>query len=163
MSATAQIMANSSRRGGKSAAAFRTISEVATEIVVPAHVLRFWETKFSQIRPLKRGGGRRFYRPEDVELLRAIRRLLYDDGYTIRGVQKLLKSGAFRLQEESKASGGAAPALFDPPPAAPKPAAKPAAVVAAAGVALGTEQKGELRETLRELMSLRDLLAQASR
>ena len=80
------------RRGGKSAAAYRTISEVADEIDVPAHVLRFWESKFPAVKPLKRGGGRRYYRPEDVEALRRIRKLLYEDGFTIRGVQKLLKS-----------------------------------------------------------------------
>ena len=79
-------------RGGKSAAAFRTISEVAGELDVAQHVLRFWESKFPQVRPLKRGGGRRYYRPEDVELLRQIRSLLYDEGYTIKGAQKLLKS-----------------------------------------------------------------------
>ncbi|MEK9684966.1 MAG: MerR family transcriptional regulator [Rhodospirillaceae bacterium] len=76
----------------KSAFAFRTISEVAADLDVPSHVLRFWESKFSQIRPLKRGGGRRYYRPEDVDLLREIRSLLYDEGYTIRGAQKLLKN-----------------------------------------------------------------------
>lgn len=75
----------------KSATAFRTISEVATDLDVPQHVLRFWETRFPQIRPLKRGGGRRYYRPEDVELLRVIQRLLYKEGYTIRGVQRLLR------------------------------------------------------------------------
>ncbi|MEA3538920.1 MAG: MerR family transcriptional regulator [Pseudomonadota bacterium] len=75
----------------KSADAFRTISEVAETIGVPQHVLRFWETRFSAVKPLKRGGNRRYYRPEDVELLRAINRLLYTDGYTIKGVQKLLK------------------------------------------------------------------------
>lgn len=75
----------------KSATAFRTISEVATDLDVPQHVLRFWETRFPQIRPLKRGGGRRYYRPEDVALLRVIQRLLYKDGYTIRGVQRLLR------------------------------------------------------------------------
>lgn len=71
--------------------AFRTISEVAAELDVPQHVLRFWEARFSQVRPLKRGGGRRYYRPEDVSLLRGIRRLLYSDGFTIKGVQKILK------------------------------------------------------------------------
>jgi DNA-binding transcriptional MerR regulator len=75
----------------KSSGAFRTISEVATELDVPQHVLRFWESRFSQIRPVKRAGGRRFYRPEDVDLLRGIRALLYAEGLTIRGVQKLLK------------------------------------------------------------------------
>ncbi len=74
----------------KSAGAFRTISEVAGELNVEQHVLRFWETKFSQIKPLKRGGGRRYYRPEDVDLLKSIHHLLYQEGYTIKGVQKLL-------------------------------------------------------------------------
>ena len=76
----------------KSAMAFRTISEVAIELDLPQHVLRFWETKFTQIRPMKRGGGRRYYRPEDIKLLRRIRNFLYSDGYTIKGVQKLLKT-----------------------------------------------------------------------
>ncbi len=76
---------------GKSATAYRTISEVATELDVPQHVLRFWESKFSQIRPLKRGGGRRYYRPEDVDALKRIRHFLYEEGYTIRGVQRLLR------------------------------------------------------------------------
>ena len=75
----------------KSPDAFRTISEVAEELDLPQHVLRFWETRFSQIKPLKRGGGRRYYRPEDVDLLKGIRRLLYDEGYTIRGLQRILK------------------------------------------------------------------------
>ncbi|HRI77466.1 MAG TPA: MerR family transcriptional regulator [Alphaproteobacteria bacterium] len=74
----------------KSAGAFRTISEVAGELNVEQHVLRFWETKFTQIKPLKRGGGRRYYRPEDVDLLKNIHHLLYSEGYTIKGVQKLL-------------------------------------------------------------------------
>ncbi len=77
----------------KSATAFRTISEVASELDLPQHVLRFWETKFTAVRPLKRAGGRRYYRPEDIDLLRKIRNLLYDDGYTIKGVQKLLRDG----------------------------------------------------------------------
>ncbi|MFP5514457.1 MAG: MerR family transcriptional regulator [Alphaproteobacteria bacterium] len=77
----------------KSATAYRTISEVSADLNVPQHVLRFWETKFPQIRPLKRGGGRRYYRPEDVELLRRIQALLYEDRYTIKGVQRLLKEG----------------------------------------------------------------------
>ncbi|UEM06684.1 MerR family transcriptional regulator [Skermanella rosea] len=79
------------RSMAKSATAFRTISEVSAELDVPQHVLRFWETKFPQIRPLKRGGGRRYYRPEDVELLRRIQSLLYKEGYTIKGVQRLLR------------------------------------------------------------------------
>ncbi len=84
----------------KAAGAFRTISEVADDLEVPQHVLRFWETKFPQIKPMKRGGGRRYYRPEDVDLLRAIRGLLYDQGYTIKGVQKLIREGALRLGAE---------------------------------------------------------------
>jgi DNA-binding transcriptional MerR regulator len=80
----------------KSADAFRTISEVAQELDLPQHVLRFWETRFPQIRPLKRAGGRRFYRPYDVEVLRAIRRLLYGEGYTIKGVQRILKEQGAR-------------------------------------------------------------------
>jgi DNA-binding transcriptional MerR regulator len=76
---------------GKGPEAFRTIGEVADEIELPRHVLRFWETKFAQIRPLKRGGNRRFYRPQDVDLLRGIRQLLYGDGLTIKGVQKILR------------------------------------------------------------------------
>ena len=75
----------------KSPEAFRTISEVSKDLSLPQHVLRFWETKFSQIKPIKRGGGRRYYRPEDVDLLKGIKNLLYNDGYTIRGVQKVIR------------------------------------------------------------------------
>jgi len=84
----------------KSAEAFRTIGEVAGELGIPKHVLRFWEGRFPQIRPMKRGGGRRYYRPEDVALLRGIRVLLYNDGYTIRGVQKLLREQGPRFVME---------------------------------------------------------------
>ena len=83
----------------KSPGAFRTISEVAEDLDLPAHVLRFWETKFSQVRPLKRGGGRRYYRPEDVQLLSHIRSLLYDEGYTIKGVQKLMREGNLKKSD----------------------------------------------------------------
>ncbi|HEY1858229.1 MerR family transcriptional regulator [Acidocella sp.] len=83
----------------KTADAFRTISEVADELHVPQHVLRFWETKFPQVRPLKRGGGRRYYRPEDVLLLRRVADLLYTQGYTIKGVQRLLREGGGALHE----------------------------------------------------------------
>src|SRR5271167_2737676 len=85
---------------GKSPQAFRTISEVSMELDVPQHVLRFWETRFSQVRPIKRAGGRRFYRPEDVALLRGIRSLLYSDGYTIKGVQKVLRDKGWRFVAE---------------------------------------------------------------
>ena len=91
------------RTASKSAAAFRTISEVSDELEVPQHVLRFWETKFTQVRPMKRGGGRRYYRPEDIELLRRIRDLLYSDGYTIKGVQKLLREGQVKPPAHAEA------------------------------------------------------------
>lgn len=81
----------------KSPDAFRTISEVADDLDLPQHVLRFWETRFNQIKPMKRGGGRRYYRPEDVDLLKGIRHLLYDQGYTIKGVQKLLKQNGAKF------------------------------------------------------------------
>ena len=88
--------------------AFRTIGEVAEALDLPQHVLRFWETKFSQIRPVKRAGGRRYYRPEDVQLVAAIRVLLYSEGYTIRGVQRILKEqGARALIAASRANGRA--------------------------------------------------------
>jgi DNA-binding transcriptional MerR regulator len=86
----------------KSTTAFRTISEVSEELEVPQHVLRFWETRFPQVRPMKRAGGRRYYRPEDVDLLRRIRDMLYRQGLTIRGVQQVLKA------ERRSARGGAA-------------------------------------------------------
>lgn len=80
----------------KSPEAFRTISEVSEDLDVPQHVLRFWESRFTQVRPVKRAGGRRYYRPEDVDLLRGIRALLYSDGYTIKGVQKILRDRGLR-------------------------------------------------------------------
>lgn len=83
-------------RRGKAPGAFRTISEVADDLGLAQHVLRFWESKFPQIKPMKRGGGRRYYRPEDVDLLRQIQAWLYQDGFTIKGVQKLLREGAHR-------------------------------------------------------------------
>ncbi len=88
------------RQVAKSAEAFRTISEVAAELDVPQHVLRFWESKFSQIKPMKRAGGRRYYRPADIDLLRGIRILLYSDGYTIKGVQKVLREKGLRFVAE---------------------------------------------------------------
>ena len=81
----------------KSPDAFRTISEVAEDLDLPQHVLRFWETRFNQIKPLKRGGGRRYYRPDDIELLKGIRHLLYGEGYTIKGVQRILKTEGIRF------------------------------------------------------------------
>ena len=121
--------------------AFRTISEAADILGVPAHVLRFWETKFTQVRPLKRGGGRRYYRPEDIVLLRRIRGLLYTDGMTIRGVQKLLReSGAKAVSAEPEAS-------------APEEAA----------AQVPSHAEEDLRRILSELTSLRDELRAALR
>src|SRR3569833_3084392 len=108
---TAPDIGGSAKRGGKAAGAFRTISEVATDLDVPQHVLRFWETRFAQIRPLKRAGGRRYYRPADVELLLRIRELLYNNGYTIKGVQRLLRDVPRRGEAEDVA--------IDEPPAEP--------------------------------------------
>ena len=117
------------RRIAKSAAAFRTISEVSAQLDLPQHVLRFWETKFPLVKPLKRGGGRRYYRPEDVDLLRRIRDLLYSDGYTIRGVQKLLRQN------------GAKEEAADGP-----------------GDALGPRHRAALKAVIGELEQLRDML-----
>lgn len=97
------------RQQGKSASAFRTISEVAKALELPQHVLRFWETKFQNIKPLKRGGGRRYYRPGDVALLKQIRNLLYDDGYTIKGVQKLFRESGGPPSTQSQFKSGSSP------------------------------------------------------
>ena len=140
------------QRGAKSPTAFRTISEVATDLSVPSHVLRFWETKFSQVRPLKRGGGRRYYRPEDVALLRNIRSLLYDDGYTIKGVQKLLREGGIKSPVRSSAS------------AKPVAAAKKTRAMSVEDRPMSKQAKlspttrGALSDILRELEELRDIL-----
>ena len=99
----------------KSPDAFRTIGEVSDELEVPQHVLRFWETKFPQIRPLKRGGGRRYYRPEDVALLRHIHHLLRAEGYTVKGVQKLLRERSARAATAAAApEGNGAESQLDP-------------------------------------------------
>jgi DNA-binding transcriptional MerR regulator len=90
--------------------AFRTISEVADDLDIPQHVLRFWETRFAQIKPMKRSGGRRYYRPDDVDLLRGIRRLLYGEGYTIRGVQRILKEHGVK-SVQGLTDGSAAPSF----------------------------------------------------
>ncbi|MBT3400365.1 MAG: MerR family transcriptional regulator [Rhodospirillaceae bacterium] len=140
------------RRSSKSAAAFRTISEVASDLDVPQHVLRFWETKFTQVRPMKRGGGRRYYRPEDVDLLRSIRALLYDDGYTIKGVQKLLREGGLK-----SVAADASPA-----PASPAPVSAPAAPQAAVAAGISVDQRKELTAILGELDAVRKLLDSAS-
>lgn len=106
-------------RGTKGRDAFRTISEVADELDLPQHVLRFWESKFNQIKPLKRGGNRRYYRPDDVLLLTAIKKLLHSDGYTIRGVQKLFKAQGLKATVEQVMQTGEGTA--DAPSAEPAP------------------------------------------
>lgn len=175
------------RRAGKSAAAFRTISEVASDLDVQPHVLRFWESKFPQIKPLKRGGGRRYYRPEDVDLLRRIRVLLYRDGYTIKGVQKLLRGVAARPgmpeDEIDEDSIEVSVASTEPPlqpqqedlqiplmPAASQPAATPAPVatltasssmsspVLTASLAATADIAEEIRTVIQMLADLRDRL-----
>ena len=94
----------------KSPEAFRTISEVATELDMPQHVLRFWESRFAQVRPVKRAGGRRYYRPEDIDLLRGIRTLLYREGFTIKGAQKVLREKGLRyVAELGRIAAGASP------------------------------------------------------
>lgn len=150
------------RRVGKSATAFRTISEVAGELDVPQHVLRFWETRFSQIRPLKRAGGRRYYRPEDVELLRRIREFLYQQGYTIRGVQKLLRDGSLGGGAAAEAEPGTPVSLEPVPAPAPAPLletvepASPPARAPAAGAAAA--ERAAVEAVIAELTALRDLL-----
>lgn len=178
-----QVSESGSRRGqsAKSASAFRTISEVSDELDVPQHVLRFWETKFSQVKPLKRGGGRRYYRPEDLALLRRIRDLLYTEGYTIRGVQRLLRQSGVKavLQaadtaqdasvepeetpvQEATVSQGGAVVTSEP---APEPAPQPATVASAASAPdepvakkLSPETRRELESILEELTALRGML-----
>jgi DNA-binding transcriptional MerR regulator len=102
--------------------AFRTISEVADDLDLPQHVLRFWETRFQQIKPLKRGGGRRYYRPDDIDLLRGIRHLLYGEGYTIRGAQRILKDHGIKFVQHVWKPGAAQPSRGA---AAPVEAAEP--------------------------------------
>jgi DNA-binding transcriptional MerR regulator len=127
-------------RVAKAHDAFRTISEVAAELDIPQHVLRFWETRFAQIKPLKRAGGRRYYRPEDVELLGRIRQLLYRQGYTIKGVQRLLRDGT--IHDAPAADPTAAEA---PEPARPGPTSKQ----------LLDQAIVELEDVTRELRALR--------
>ncbi len=110
--------------------AFRTISEAADELGVPQHVLRFWESRFSFIRPMKRAGGRRFYRPQDIVVLAGVRRLLHDEGYTIKGVQRLHREEGLRRIAGAAAHEEPAPAAEA---SAPTPAASPAEPLAAAG------------------------------
>jgi DNA-binding transcriptional MerR regulator len=157
-----------SRRANKRAAVFRTIGEVAEDLDLPAHVLRFWESKFPQLKPLKRGGGRRYYRPEDIALLSRIRQCLYQEGYTIRGVQKLLTQGALG------GPGGAvdiAPSLFpldplsEPVPASePRPSrraaekAETAAAPASQPTGLSDDRRAKLEAAAQDLLSARQML-----
>ena len=146
------------RRQGKSAAAFRTISEVASDLDIPAHVLRFWESKFVQVKPLKRGGGRRYYRPEDIELLRVIRELLYTDGYTIKGVQKLLREGGVK---QILAEQAARQSAIAPQNKAETPAMQASVETATDGAKRhGKSDIGQekLRQVLSELEDMRSLL-----
>jgi DNA-binding transcriptional MerR regulator len=143
-----QNVAAGSRRTGKSEAAFRTTGEVSEELELPAHVLRFWESKFPEIKPLKRGGGRRYYRPEDVDLLRRIRQFLYNEGYTIRAVQKLLREGGLPEKAPAPAENDGGPMLFslEPAPEPPDPPVSRQALQTA------------LEEVRRELVAIRELL-----
>lgn len=163
-------------RREKSPDAFRTISEVADGLNVPQHVLRFWETRFSQIRPMKRGGGRRYYRPNDVDLLKGIRQLLYGQGYTIRGVQRILKEsgtahvvaigrgeiqpGVPNVSENEPKSVAIAPRRL--PAAAPRDAGNDGPMPASGASALNGRQLGLLREALGELAAARKLLTNES-
>jgi DNA-binding transcriptional MerR regulator len=142
---------NTTPGDGKSVEAFRTISEVASIIDVPQHVLRFWESKFTQVKPLKRGGGRRYYRPADVDLLRTIRSLLYDNGYTIKGVQKLLRDGVVRPDGEITGGDDSGPIAAVEPAAAAPDSADAAAPQASA-------DRQELKAILGELESLKAAL-----
>jgi DNA-binding transcriptional MerR regulator len=154
----------SGRRANKRAAVFRTIGEVAEDLDLPAHVLRFWESKFTQLKPLKRGGGRRYYRPEDIALLSRIRQCLYQEGYTIRGVQKLLSEGG-----SSGGGGETAPSLFplEPltAPVSPRPGRGRRAAAAASETTeaplppvLSAERKAQLEEAVQDLLSARQML-----
>jgi DNA-binding transcriptional MerR regulator len=138
----------------KSPEAFRTISEVAVELDVPQHVLRFWETRFAQIRPVKRAGGRRYYRPDDVELLRGIRALLYAEGYTIKGVQKILREQGVRHVADMGRQAPRTRARHDPPPETPdKPRYARAAIArvqeAHADLLSAADEKPQLDKTPR--------------
>ena len=154
-------------RGRKAPTAFRTISEVADELHIPQHVLRFWETKFPQVKPMKRGGGRRYYRPDDIALLRRISDLLYIQGYTIKGVQRLLREGGGRLSDDIPPPPAderdeeepelPMPGLAPPPVAAAQPAAKPRAAKLESEPETA-RLRALLRDVLRELEAIRALL-----
>ncbi|OUR76351.1 hypothetical protein A9Q83_14335 [Alphaproteobacteria bacterium 46_93_T64] len=149
---------SSERKAQKSPDAFRTISEVSEELEIPQHVLRFWETKFPIVKPLKRGGGRRYYRPADIEVIRGIRDLLYTHGFTIKGAQKLLKEQGGRIENiELLSTGNAAVALKEKKPA---PSSMiPEAPVGSAPVLKGSDDtRLHLAAILEELRAIRKLL-----
>jgi DNA-binding transcriptional MerR regulator len=138
----------------KSPDAFRTISEAAEELDLPQHVLRFWETRFSQIRPLKRGGGRRYYRPDDVQLLRGIRFLLYEQGFTIKGVQKILKDTGARHVIAIGETGSIEPI-------SPGVAGEDAALITPTGdanPAIDPWSRARLNEALKDMLECKRLL-----
>ena len=146
----------------KSPDAFRTISEAADELDLPQHVLRFWETRFATIKPLKRGGGRRYYRPEDVLLLRGIRHLLYDQGFTIKGVQKILKDQGPRYViavGEGKGLDEIIPLIEEAQAAADEAEIEEA--VMTADPSLDEESREKLSEVLRELLECKRILERA--
>ena len=146
----------------KSPDAFRTISEAAEELDLPQHVLRFWETRFNTIRPLKRGGGRRYYRPEDVMLLRGIRHLLYDQGFTIKGVQKILKDQGPRYViavGEGKGLDEIIPLIEAAEAASDEAEIEEAVMTADPG--LDAESRDKLSEVLRELLECKRILERA--
>ncbi len=150
----------------KSPDAFRTISEASTELRVPQHVLRFWETKFTHIKPMKRAGGRRYYRPADLQLLRGIRGLLYDEGYTIRGVQRIFKEEGASFVDgvgrgDIKPRKGDAIRDGVPLPGTAKAAPRKGATAAPVSVAdkpLVPSQTESLRAALKDLTDARKIL-----
>ena len=137
------------RASGKSAAAFRTISEAAEELQLPQHVLRFWETKFDAVQPVKRGGGRRYYRPEDIDLLRRIRDLLYTDGYQIKDVQGMFAGGEMTVPARHTNQDKAG--VRDHEDAQ-------TGAVSAEGQAIGDTARQELEHVLADLTAARDRL-----
>jgi len=144
----------------KSEKAFRTISEVSKELDVPAHVLRFWETKFPQVKPMKRGGGRRYYRPEDVSLLRGVREMLHVDGFSIKGVQKALKEqGVKAIAERSEG----VPITTLAQQEVPVEAATAAVRRADGSVPMSTADRKALRKALEALVTLRESLLENGR
>jgi DNA-binding transcriptional MerR regulator len=144
----------------KSPEAFRTISEAAEELDLPQHVLRFWETRFAQIKPMKRGGGRRYYRPADVDLLKGIRHLLYDKGYTIRGVQRILREESVpHVVAIGRGEIVAGPQTPEPAgDGAAENAGHPKAAAAPTAPGLGEAQTRELRLAMEDLVAARRLL-----